>query len=845
MADFKTIKTIIDVNINTNGNQAITGAGVNYVLKQMVDASEEQFVNLSEKASAQDNRIGLFETEVRDEVSNFKHVVAEQVESYKPIEINGDVTNAADEEDLTSENNLLKLKNRNSINGLGYVILRKNKSLAEQLVLPNTIYEVRYNFIIDDEIDLPQNAIIKFNGGKFEGGTIKMDNTDFENLTDDVFNGVGFKGSTKTKKIKASFFSIHPTEKENIINIQTKLNCLSEFVSCMTEGVCVSFESGYYGFGGETKQPMDLYLGSQDYALYRNYALYINTPSKDVIIEGNGATFINMVDNHYGCWDVSVSPFVAYTSANNINNSKPYHTMGGGIVYLFSRIEKNIVRINNINGDYNEKKTLGGNTFISSTQSGFEIGDDIQFLSIKNCNITNNITDAINITGICETIEIDNCSLSNSGRSNLSVSDTSVSVSITNCNFINSGDWDKNLNFRWEGVGAAINLEPIKAQSGRAEISNCLFDRFAYTAISMGATQNNSFDVVSIKGCRFENDKLARTISNNKVTTLSSVASCCVGRVNKEVMIFDSSLLNTAIALEKFQQTQNDNSSFEYVRLNRLSLSVSSEFYILYGSKLILGSDFYQLQPRRKIIADNIYVCVDNGAAINIKVDATISGVAERDNSIYVGNVYCLLNDHNTYGGVSATSEIIENLYLVNFEKLTASYTKADNQISKACKNIYYFDAANSGYVPFMIDSTRTIRHAPMKNVGKLASNNIDVNFINLSNDSWRTILFGCAGTQNTISFLPNNSVIVRDPSYLQGEQLGTLFALISNDSKLASGKDKYFYGVRKGLPYGAADLSSISGYTPEIGEMCFDKVNKKPYWWNGSNWVDANGDTK
>lgn len=39
MANSEPIKTIIDANINTNGNQAITGAVLNFVLKQMVTPS--------------------------------------------------------------------------------------------------------------------------------------------------------------------------------------------------------------------------------------------------------------------------------------------------------------------------------------------------------------------------------------------------------------------------------------------------------------------------------------------------------------------------------------------------------------------------------------------------------------------------------------------------------------------------------------------------------------------------------------------------------------------------------------------------------------------------------------
>ena len=51
-----------------------------------------------------------------------------------------------DEEDITSVDNKLKFKDRTSDDGMGYVILRKDKTLAEQMTKTNTIYEIRYDF---------------------------------------------------------------------------------------------------------------------------------------------------------------------------------------------------------------------------------------------------------------------------------------------------------------------------------------------------------------------------------------------------------------------------------------------------------------------------------------------------------------------------------------------------------------------------------------------------------------------------------------------------------------------------------------------------------------------------
>ena len=105
----------------------------------------------------------------------------------------GTITNLPDEEDLTVKDNQLKFKDReyqeDSFNGMGYVILRKNMmgaiNLLEQSAInkPNTIYEVRYLFYLDgNTITLPENCIIKFNGGQFNNGTLNLNKARLINL---------------------------------------------------------------------------------------------------------------------------------------------------------------------------------------------------------------------------------------------------------------------------------------------------------------------------------------------------------------------------------------------------------------------------------------------------------------------------------------------------------------------------------------------------------------------------------------------------------------------------------------------------------------------------------------
>lgn len=59
MADFNTIKITIDANINTNGNQAITGAVMNSMLKQMVDSIDSELSQLEQKKLVQGEGIKI------------------------------------------------------------------------------------------------------------------------------------------------------------------------------------------------------------------------------------------------------------------------------------------------------------------------------------------------------------------------------------------------------------------------------------------------------------------------------------------------------------------------------------------------------------------------------------------------------------------------------------------------------------------------------------------------------------------------------------------------------------------------------------------------------------------
>lgn len=109
------------------------------------------------------------------------------VADIQPIEITGDVTNAPDEEDLTSENqggtDVLKFKDKayNSAlySGLGRTYLRKNivtlegtgKNVLTQAMVntANTIYHIQYDYDLGEDITMPAGCVLEFDGGSING----------------------------------------------------------------------------------------------------------------------------------------------------------------------------------------------------------------------------------------------------------------------------------------------------------------------------------------------------------------------------------------------------------------------------------------------------------------------------------------------------------------------------------------------------------------------------------------------------------------------------------------------------------------------------------------------------
>lgn len=68
--------------------------------------------------------------------------------------------------------------NSQSPNGMGYLVLEKDKTFAEQVTDENTIYEIRYDFAVNSAVTIPTGCSLFLNGGHISGtGTITLQST--------------------------------------------------------------------------------------------------------------------------------------------------------------------------------------------------------------------------------------------------------------------------------------------------------------------------------------------------------------------------------------------------------------------------------------------------------------------------------------------------------------------------------------------------------------------------------------------------------------------------------------------------------------------------------------------
>lgn len=142
---------------------------------------------------------------------------------------------------------LLQFADRHTaVNQMGYVILRKNKTFAEQVTKENTIYEIRYEFDLDgDEVTIPAGCELRFIGGTVKGsGGIVGTNT-IINSDDKCFDkNVALSGTWANETVFTRWFNFISSD-DGVTDNSVCFKQLQAIING-TKGCKVEFEKGYY-----------------------------------------------------------------------------------------------------------------------------------------------------------------------------------------------------------------------------------------------------------------------------------------------------------------------------------------------------------------------------------------------------------------------------------------------------------------------------------------------------------------------------------------------------------------------------------------------------------------------
>ena len=104
----------------------------------------------------------------------------------------------------------------------------RNILISNMINQSNTIYEIRYDFNLDDKtIIIPNNCILYFTSGKFYNGSISMDNTIVSTLYEDVLSEVNISGN---------YYNIQKYIKDTKSLFQASINKLNDTVYPITLG---------------------------------------------------------------------------------------------------------------------------------------------------------------------------------------------------------------------------------------------------------------------------------------------------------------------------------------------------------------------------------------------------------------------------------------------------------------------------------------------------------------------------------------------------------------------------------------------------------------------------------
>ena len=129
----------------------------------------------------------------------------------------------------------------NSYDGMGRIVLEKNmvnnvNTLTQDMFYKgetshrvpniNTIFVIQYDFVLAEDITIPENCVLKFDGGSISGIYILKGNNTKIIGNGHIFNGCQFTGYFSIKEAKAEWFGVESSNTDNSSQINYALKFL-------------------------------------------------------------------------------------------------------------------------------------------------------------------------------------------------------------------------------------------------------------------------------------------------------------------------------------------------------------------------------------------------------------------------------------------------------------------------------------------------------------------------------------------------------------------------------------------------------------------------------------------
>lgn len=720
----------------------------------------------------------------------------------------------ADEEDIhKNEEDKLSFADRTynseQFSGKGYKILRRNiqdsKNILTQDMIneENTIYEIRYDFDLNgNTIDIPENCILKFNGGSINNGILNGNNTNVDSSSryTSILN-TQLSGIWKIDNGYPEWFgAIGDGINDDRIAIQTAIdNC-----------DIVTFRKTKYKLG------IIYYQAGQQGNLFINKNVKLIGNDTELILDGIGYIFTTLgYSNAAPIYEeYRINPVELITE----NVSVMSNTIKIANVSKFNIGDTVLIRgeDSRINNDYEECDQWDINTIKNIEQDGtITLNSPIGFnIDITKCNRTGGISSPI-ING--SIIKINITSLTIDGFK--FTKNTSGSVfHFYGCTNINLN----NITVKHKNVASFKHCTNININNIIHEFSNS--SNNSYGSLSFWGVRNayvgnvirhdcgitNNYNTIRVLSSEGRNYNIyAELIDYTTDIEHTGTVYCVYGdniyinklRITcKYIDIVTVAGINTFVNYLEIYGFQRLNTSVKSV----WNISQTYNTRVIFNEVLLTLCDIEKQERHFYSFNVNKISCSKRYATISSKV------ISIKDDLFSNGNL-CLVGatvDTN----LKINTAILQNSYIA-IEGIKSKYRKFSQIVS------YLFTEESKSLKDFFI--VFDTEEEPSKDNPIILELFFTPMFHYIEkfdeNSYWDN------SNINNLGNYTNNTITIKDYPFVNFEN------------------NKFLMDNRQ-------ELNIINGTTEQrptnatIGFQYFDTTLNKPIWWNSTNWVDKDG---